>query len=107
MARRRSGYFMPPGGMREFTAGGWRRSQMPIVLEVNGERYELDVPPDRRLAEVLRQELGLTGTKIACGEGACGACAVLVDGRAVASCIKTVAAVEGHSVLTVEGLSRN
>jgi aerobic-type carbon monoxide dehydrogenase small subunit (CoxS/CutS family) len=80
---------------------------MPIVLEVNGERYELDVPPDRRLAEVVRQELGLTGTKIACGEGACGACAVLVDGRAVASCIKTVAAVEGHSVLTVEGLSRN
>ena len=65
---------------------------MPIVLNVNGERHELDVAPDRKLA---------------CGEGACGACAVLLDARAVASCLYPVAAAEGHEVVTIEGLSRN
>jgi carbon-monoxide dehydrogenase small subunit/xanthine dehydrogenase YagT iron-sulfur-binding subunit len=80
---------------------------MRIVLDVNAERYVLDLPPDRRLVEVLREDLGLTGTKLACGEGACGACAVLFDGRPVASCIQPVAAVQGHSVETIEGLSRN
>lgn len=80
---------------------------MRIVLDVNAERYELDLAPDRRLVDVLREDLGLTGTKLACGEGACGACAVLLDGRAVASCMQPVAAVEGHSVETIEGLSRN
>jgi aerobic-type carbon monoxide dehydrogenase small subunit (CoxS/CutS family) len=74
---------------------------------VNGERYELDVPGDRRLSDVLRDDLGLTGTKIGCGEGACGACAVLVDGRAVPSCIQPVAAVSGHAVTTIEGISRD
>jgi aerobic-type carbon monoxide dehydrogenase small subunit (CoxS/CutS family) len=80
---------------------------MRIVLDVNSERYELELAPDRRLADVLRDELGLTGTKLACGEGACGACAVLLDGRAVASCMQPVAAVEGHAIETIEGLSRN
>jgi aerobic-type carbon monoxide dehydrogenase small subunit (CoxS/CutS family) len=80
---------------------------MQIVLNVNGERHELDVAPDRRLADVLRHDLDMTGTKLACGEGACGACAVLVDGRVVASCIYPVAAVEGHELVTIEGLSRN
>lgn len=54
---------------------------------------------------MLRDDLGLTGTKLACGEGACGACAVLIDGRAVASCIYPVAAAEGHAVTTIEGIS--
>jgi isoquinoline 1-oxidoreductase subunit alpha len=80
---------------------------MPIVLNVNGERHELDVSSDRRLIDVLRYDLEMTGTKFACGEGACGACAVLLDGRAVASCIYPVAAVEGHEVVTIEGLSRD
>jgi aerobic-type carbon monoxide dehydrogenase small subunit (CoxS/CutS family) len=80
---------------------------VPIVLNVNGERHELDVAPDRRLVDVLRHDLEMTGTKLACGEGACGACAVLLDGRAVASCLYSVAAAEGHEVVTIEGLSRN
>lgn len=80
-------------------------SLISVVLDVNGERYELHVAPARRLADVLRDDLGLTGTKIACGEGACGACAVLLDGRAVASCIYPVAAAAGHAVVTIEGLS--
>ena len=80
---------------------------MHITLDVNGERYELDVPPDRRLADVLRHDLELTGTKLGCAEGACGACAVLLDGRVVASCLQLVAAVEGRAIVTIEGLSRN
>lgn len=79
---------------------------MRVVLDVNSERYELELPPDRRLVDVLRDDLGLTGTKLACGEGACGACAVLIDGRAVASCLQPVAVVEGHSIQTIEGLSK-
>jgi len=78
-----------------------------LVLNINGEGYTLDVPAGRRLADVLRDDLELTGTKIACGEGACGACAVLLDGRPVASCILLAAAAAGHEIVTIEGLSRN
>ena len=80
---------------------------MRIALRVNGGSYELDVAPDRRLVDVLRDDLGLLGTKLACGEGACGACAVLLDGRAVASCILLAAAAEGREIRTIEGLSRD
>ena len=80
---------------------------MRIALDVNGERHELDVPDNRRLADLLRDDLGLTGTKIGCAEGACGACAVLLEGRPVASCLLLAAAAEGHAVTTIEGLSRN
>lgn len=80
---------------------------MRIVLQVNEEAYELDVPPQRRLVDVLRDDLGLTGTKVGCAEGACGACAVLLDGRPVASCLLLAAAAEGHPVTTIEGLSRD
>ena len=76
---------------------------MPTFL-VNGERHELE-PGTRRLLDVLRDELGLLGTKLACGEGACGACAVLLEGRPVASCILLAAAVEGREVTTIEGLA--
>jgi aerobic-type carbon monoxide dehydrogenase small subunit (CoxS/CutS family) len=79
---------------------------MQIVLQVNGEHHELELPADRRLGEVLRDDLELTGTKLACGEGACGACAVLLDGRAVASCIFPVAAAQGRAIQTIEGLSK-
>jgi len=79
---------------------------MELTLRVNDEEHRLELPSDRRLADVLRDDLGLTGTKIACGEGACGACAVLLDGRPVNSCLLYAAAAEGHEVVTIEGISR-
>lgn len=78
-----------------------------MALNVNGETHVLEVPPARRLLSVLRRDLALTGAKLGCGEGACGACAVLVDGRPVVSCLMAVGAVEGRSVTTVEGLARD
>ena len=78
-----------------------------MPLNVNGETHVLEVPPARRLLSVLRDDLALTGAKLGCGEGACGACAVLVDGRPVVSCLMAVGAVEGRSVTTVEGLARD
>jgi aerobic-type carbon monoxide dehydrogenase small subunit (CoxS/CutS family) len=78
---------------------------MRIALDVNGERHELDVPDTRRLADLLRDDLGLTGTKIGCAEGACGACAALLDDRPVASCLVLAAAAVGHAVTTIEGIS--
>ena len=77
------------------------------MLEVNGQRHTLDVAPDRRLLEVLRDELELTGTKQGCAEGACGACAVLVDGMPMVSCLLPVAAVAGRPVTTIEGISHD
>jgi len=77
-----------------------------IDLDVNGDRYRVEVDGARRLLDVLRDELGLLGSKLACGEGACGACAVLLDGRPVNACLLLAAAVEGHEVVTIEGLSR-
>ena len=71
---------------------------MPVTLDVNGERHALDVPPTRRLLTVLRDDLALTGAKLGCGEGACGACAVLLDGKPVVSCLLPVGAAEGRSV---------
>jgi aerobic-type carbon monoxide dehydrogenase small subunit (CoxS/CutS family) len=77
---------------------------VPISLHVNGEQHLVDVAPTRRLLAVLREDLALTGAKHGCGEGACGACAVLLDGRAVVSCLLPVAAAEGREVTTIEGL---
>ena len=77
---------------------------MPISLRVNGEQHLVDVAPTRRLLAVLREDLALTGAKHGCGEGACGACAVLLDGRAVVSCLLPVAAAEGRELTTIEGL---
>ncbi len=79
---------------------------MRIDLDVNGDRYQVEVDGARRLLDVLRDELGLLGSKLACGEGACGACTVLLDGRPVNACLLLAAAVEGHEVVTIEGLSR-
>ena len=73
-------------------------------LSVNGQLHELDVPVGRTLAETLREELGLTGTKIACGEGHCGACTVLLDGVPVYSCITLAHMVGEREVTTIEGL---
>jgi aerobic-type carbon monoxide dehydrogenase small subunit (CoxS/CutS family) len=73
-------------------------------IRVNGEPYRVDVPVGRTLATVLRGELGLTGTKVACGEGHCGACTVLVDGVPTLSCIKLVHTIGEREVTTIEGL---
>lgn len=73
-------------------------------LVVNGGRYAVDGPALRTLAETLRDDLGLTGTKIACGEGHCGACTVLLDGAPALSCITLVHAVGEREVTTIEGL---
>lgn len=75
-----------------------------LELKINGERHDIDARVGRSLADVLREDLGLTGTKIACNEGHCGACTVLVDGAPVLSCITLVHAVEGREITTIEGL---
>ena len=72
---------------------------------VNGDAVEVDAPGMRRLLDVLREDLALTGTKEGCGEGECGACTVLIDGAAVDSCLVPVCQVAGSEVRTVEGLS--
>ena len=77
---------------------------MALELEINGGRYELDAPVGRTLAEALRDDLGLTGTKIACAEGHCGACTVLLDGVPVYSCITLVHTVGSRKITTIEGL---
>ena len=74
---------------------------------VNGEPAEVEVPGSRRLLDVLREDLGLTGTKEGCGEGECGACSVLLDGAVVDSCLVPIAQVDGHAVRTVEGLAHD
>jgi aerobic-type carbon monoxide dehydrogenase small subunit (CoxS/CutS family) len=79
---------------------------MPLTLEVNGETHVVDAPPTRRLLAVLRDDLALTGAKLGCGEGACGACAVLLDGVPVVSCLLPAGAAEGRTVTTIEGLTR-
>lgn len=76
-----------------------------IVLQVNGEPHVVETEGSRPLLEVLREELGLTGTKYGCGEGECGACTVLVDGRAVRACITAIDDVDGAEIVTIEGLA--
>ena len=71
---------------------------------VNGDPVEVDVPGMRRLLDILREDLSLTGTKEGCGEGECGACSVLLDGAVVDSCLVPICQVDGTSVRTVEGL---
>jgi carbon-monoxide dehydrogenase small subunit len=78
---------------------------MLIAFEVNGRAVELESSPFRRLLDVLRQDLGLTGSKEGCGEGECGACTVMIDGEVVNSCLVAVGQVAGHAVRTVEGLA--
>jgi aerobic carbon-monoxide dehydrogenase small subunit len=73
-------------------------------FSLNGRRVEVEAPPLARLLDVLRERCGLTGTKEGCGEGECGACTVLVDGVAVASCLVPVAHAEGRRVVTIEGI---
>lgn len=76
-----------------------------ITLNVNGDPYTVSVDPSQTLNEVLREELNLTGVKLGCGSGDCGACTVLMDGRAVSSCLTLAVEAEGKDILTVEGLA--
>jgi xanthine dehydrogenase YagT iron-sulfur-binding subunit len=73
-------------------------------LVVNGERHELVLPATTSLAEALRDEIGLTGTKVACNEGHCGACTVLIDGAPALACITLANRLAGREVTTIEGL---
>jgi carbon-monoxide dehydrogenase small subunit len=77
-----------------------------IRLIVNGRERELATAPMRTLLEVLREDLGLTGTKQGCGEGECGTCTVLLDGEAVNACLVLAVEAVGHEVTTIEGLER-
>lgn len=78
-----------------------------LEMNLNGEQIRVNTEPAATLAQVLRERLGLTGTKIGCGEGICGACTVLVDGRPVNSCIYAAMKAAGRHVQTVEGLSHH
>ena len=78
---------------------------MPVQLTVNGQQHTVDVEPDTPLMWVLRDTLGLTGTKFGCGIAQCGACTIHIDGKPVRSCRTPVSAVGGRSVTTIEGLS--
>ena len=76
-----------------------------ITLKVNGDTYTVAVDSSCTLNEALRENLGLTGTKLGCSDGDCGACTVLVDGQSVSSCLTLAVAVEGKEITTVEGLA--
>ena len=76
-----------------------------LSLSINGETHDLDIEPETPMLWVLRDEIGLTGTKFGCGIAECGACTVLIDGRAERSCMFPVANAEGASVTTIEGLA--
>ena len=78
-----------------------------MVLNVNGERHEINVEPDVALLTVLRDKLDLTGSKYGCGEGACGACTVLINGNATRSCITSAGSVANKEITTIEGLEKN
>ena len=80
---------------------------MKLDFILNGRNTVVETEPDRRLLDLLRTELHMTGTKEGCGEGECGACTVIIDGEAVHSCLVLACQLEGKSVITIEGLEEN
>ena len=80
---------------------------MRIALGVNGKKRSIDISPNETLLHVLREKLGLTGSKEGCGTGDCGACTVMVDGKAVSSCLVLAAEADGSEVVTIEGLVKD
>ncbi len=78
-----------------------------IVLNVNNDNYEVEIEPSRLLADVIREDIGLTGTKKGCEIGVCGACTVLLDGKAVSSCLMLAVHAAGKKITTIEGLLKN
>ncbi len=99
--------------MTEFTSpqrdetGARRATRVPISLNINGQVYDLDVPPGQLLVDTLRYELGLTGTKEGCGVGVCGACTVRLNGMMVSSCLTLTVEADGASITTIEGLANS
>ena len=82
-------------------------ANVPIAVRVNGREHRRDVRPHHTLLEVLRDDLGLTGSKECCAEGECGACTVLVNGRAVCACLILAAETDGDDITTIEGLAND
>lgn len=80
---------------------------MTIDIIVNGTRRHVEIEPEETLLAMLRNRLDLTGTKKCCGEGECGACTVILDGKSVNSCIILAAETDGSEILTIEGISKN
>lgn len=78
---------------------------MKIRFCLNGKNLEIETRPDRRAVDLIREDMGLTGTKESCGSGECGSCTILVDGETRLSCIMLAAQLEGRSITTIEGLS--
>ena len=78
-----------------------------IKITVNSKKYEMAVEPNQTLVEVLRNELGLTGTKVGCEMGDCGTCTVIMDGKAVNACLVLAVQADGREILTIEGLARD
>jgi aerobic-type carbon monoxide dehydrogenase small subunit (CoxS/CutS family) len=85
-------------------SAGAARGKTAVALKVNGKTYRVEVEHRQTLAEVLRDELGLTGTKIGCDRGECGACTVIIDGRNMYSCSQLAVWMQGKNILTIEGL---
>ena len=81
-------------------------NKLPITLTVNGENHELLVEPRELLSDALREDCGLTGTHVGCEHGVCGACTVLVDGKATRSCLTYAIQMEGHAISTIEAVAR-
>jgi carbon-monoxide dehydrogenase small subunit len=79
---------------------------LQVTFVLNGKNMQLDAPPDRKVVDLLREDLGLTGTKEGCGAGECGACTILVDGEARLSCLMLAAQLEGRHITTIEGLTQ-
>ena len=82
----------------------FENARKTVKLRVNGQEHDLRVGANETLADVLRERLGLTGTKIGCNRGECGACTVLVDGEPIVSCMTLAIEYEGRAILTIEGL---
>ena len=80
---------------------------MKVNFTLNGKSMSVETAPDRRVVDLLREDLGLSGTKECCGSGECGACTILVDGESRLSCLMLAAQLEGRTLLTIEGLAAN
>lgn len=82
-------------------------STLRITFRLNRKEIQIEAAPDRRVSDVLREDLGLTGTKESCGAGDCGACTILVDGESRLSCLMLAAQLQGHEITTIEGLAKD
>jgi aerobic-type carbon monoxide dehydrogenase small subunit (CoxS/CutS family) len=83
------------------------KNPLTVELTINGQKHKLKIDASKNLLEVLRDDLNLTGAKYGCGEGQCGACTILVEGRPVRSCITPAANASGREIITIEGLEQN